>query len=424
MKSDLPLNVQVSISSISGYVKDCTCSCKAHTLGRCAHITALLLMLSDHVLSEGYFAKPPSTSLPCQWNKGKKRTKTPKTLHEATYKSIQKRPNILYNWDPRPEKYRKNIDDNVTNEFVINLQKYSAEHNELSMWETLLFIVYEDFTLDETDICYYSELVNNFESDLRDNTQKILPAGCFSTKIPGTKQQACSETWHQSRWCRITSSVCKTVTLMGEKLVNYNLSKSQYFNWMKNKFWFPQMIDTFDMQYGISEEPVAVSKYEKVNRCVVKRSGIWINIKYLHLGASPDGLIYDNNNKLSGIIEIKCLKILRKRTVDELVKCVENGELKDVMKHQCFVVTDGTLILRKTHAYYFQVQLQLLITEAEFCDFVLHSGIGNPSMERIYRDIELQERIIVNTKLFWKNLMIPEYFLMRVPRELMPITIP
>ena len=39
---------------------------------------------------------------------------------------------------------------------------------------------------------------------------------------------------------------------------------------------------------------------------------------------------------------------------------------KAEVKRQCFDVNDDKLVLKKTHTYYFQVQLQLLITEAIF----------------------------------------------------------
>ena len=44
--------------------------------------------------------------------------------------------------------------------------------------------------------------------------------------------------------------------------------------------------------------------------------------------------------------------------------------------------------------YYYQIQLQLLMTEASFCDFVLDSGIGDPHIERIFNDLELQSKFL------------------------------
>ena len=77
MKSFLPLNVTVTVSNISGYVKTASCDCIASSLGRCAHIAAVLLKLSD---TENIIE--PSTSKPCTWNKGKKRVKNPTQANE------------------------------------------------------------------------------------------------------------------------------------------------------------------------------------------------------------------------------------------------------------------------------------------------------------------------------------------------------
>ena len=67
--------------------------------------------------------------------------------------------------------------------------------------------------------------------------------------------------------------------------------------------------------------------------------------------------------------------------------------------------------------------MQLLVTEAEYCDFVLHSNIGKPHIQRVYHDKVLQKRIINSTKAFWTQVLIPEHFLMRVPRDVLPLVL-
>ena len=84
MKNMLPLNANVVISGISRYVKVAMCDCEASALGRCAHVAALLLKLSDAAHDKGSTIKP-STSQPYTWNRGKKREKKPQQLHEAEY---------------------------------------------------------------------------------------------------------------------------------------------------------------------------------------------------------------------------------------------------------------------------------------------------------------------------------------------------
>ena len=73
-------------------------------------------------------------------------------------------------------------------------------------------------------------------------------------------------------------------------------------------------------------------------------SGLWINEKFLHFAASPDGLIF-NDGKLDGILEVKWLKILRLHSVTDLInKECPAGELN----RQGFKVSGNNLILKKT----------------------------------------------------------------------------
>ena len=48
---------------------------------------------------------------------------------------------------------------------------------------------------------------------------------------------------------------------------------------------------------------------------------------------------------------------------------------------------------------------------------------GPSHIERIVPDLEIQQRIVKSTRLFWEKNYIPEYFLMRIPRNLLPIVI-
>ena len=157
MKNTLPLNVNVVISDISGYVKVAMCDFKASSLGRCAHVAALLLKLSDAAHDKSSTIKP-STSQPCTWNRGKKSEKNPQRLHEAEYSSRKHEPpSELYMWDPRPENLRCVMDGDIKN-LVVDLQ---ADNNP-SMWGTLLSITYDDFKLEQSDITIYRYMACSF----------------------------------------------------------------------------------------------------------------------------------------------------------------------------------------------------------------------------------------------------------------------
>ena len=177
------------------------------------------------------------------------------------------------------------------------------------------------------------------------------------------------------------------------------------------------------MLYGVQEKPAARVAYSKLTGYKVIETGLWVNSKYPHLGAIPDGLLVDENSgAVAGIMEAKCLKILRSKTVEELIAECRKGSASDILKNQCFSLRCGKLCLKKCHSYYYQVQLQLLITGRNFCDFVLHTPKRPPAVERIWPEPQLQEEIVNNTKSLWQKVFVPEYFLMKVPRRLLPIT--
>ena len=94
--------------------------------------------------------------------------------------------------------------------------------------------------------------------------------------------------------------------------------KQRLFNWLERNLWFKQSFTTLDMLYGI-QEPKAIALYEKCRNVVVNESGLWLHISYPYLGASPDELIYVDD-ELDGITEEKCLKIFKTRTVEELLE--------------------------------------------------------------------------------------------------------
>lgn len=159
MKNDLPL--QTSISKLSGYVKNGTCTCVGCALERCCHIAALMTFILEYVKEKGSIANKPSTSLPCTWNLGKKRKKDPKPLHMALYNSTNRRSSSkMYSWDPRPEKYR-DIDMTCANNFVRDMQL--ASNSEPSMWETILKFKYDDYELDDNDIQILKAQIDIFE---------------------------------------------------------------------------------------------------------------------------------------------------------------------------------------------------------------------------------------------------------------------
>jgi hypothetical protein len=97
----------------------------------------------------------------------------------------------------------------------------------------------------------------------------------------------------------------------------------------------------------------------------VLKTGFCVNKYWPELGCSPDGLVFDPSelNKY-GLVEIKCLKLLRTIAPSDLFKKLTEKEV-------CFarpLSDNSTLELKTTHAYYYQIQFQLAITGLKWCD--------------------------------------------------------
>ena len=412
MNTDFPHNVLVVLSVKSGAVIHDSCHpCKASELGRCSQVVAVLISLVDHVQKHGTITTTPCTSKECTWNKGKKRKKKTQRLSAVKYPSKSKKRKIeVIEFDPRPAKYRKVTSSHINN-FVCNLHRISADQNKTTMWETQLTVTYNDYNLEDTSV---------LEQQVSDLMANLSPA-CLS-QIDGTKAQNESERWYSERWPRITATTCLDAYRAGKKVKesssNASASAKKY---ISSNIWNvdgdkPQ---TYWMKYGLESEADAIDKYETQTKENVSTSGLWVNPKFPFLACSPDGLLGQD-----GLLEIKSLKLFKEHSIYDV--CNDKGTLisKDIINRQCFLIKDNKCTLKKSHSYYYQIQMQLLVTERSFCDFVLYAKNGPVSIERIYMDENLISDMLSVLTDFWKRVVAPEIYEMRVPRDLSPFVLP
>ncbi|XP_052001685.1 uncharacterized protein LOC127657076 isoform X2 [Xyrauchen texanus] len=135
--------------------------------------------------------------------------------------------------------------------------------------------------------------------------------------------------------------------------------------------------------YGCKHEAQARGVYEKLMgrehagfSCM--DSGLWLNPKWPYMGSSPDGIVACDCHG-TGTCKIKCPHSHQ----DEANLRLCAGE-----KGFCLINDGDNVMLDRTHDYYYQVQGQLHIVDAEYCDFVVwnHNDIF---VERILPDLEL-----------------------------------
>ena len=119
------------------------------------------------------------------------------------------------------------------------------------------------------------------------------------------------------------------------------------------------------MSWGKNNEDVARKRYIKKNKGKHKSfscttSGVYISAAYPFLGATPDGILSCQCCGL-GVLEIKCPWSSRDLDISEYIDKPDSYLIKD----------DGSILLRPKHQYWYQVQHQMFITGANYCDFEL-----------------------------------------------------
>ncbi|XP_034007127.1 uncharacterized protein LOC117499009 [Trematomus bernacchii] len=159
-----------------------------------------------------------------------------------------------------------------------------------------------------------------------------------------TREQSDSVEWHRVRRPRITSSRFREVCHVRGQSSAENLAQRIR----------KGVAQTASMKRGLALEPVAIQEY-----CRIKNTNYWPCGFVIHpdapwLGSSPDGLVFDpTESPPFGLVEIKC------------------PNAKSYVDCSYLKIQSGTLKLKQSHSYYWQVQGQLLLTGMEWCDFVV-----------------------------------------------------
>ena len=396
-------DVSTILSSESGFVKDASCTCKASAMGRCNHIAGLLFALLDFTnKSEN---DTSCTSQTCQWNKGRSTKRNPQKIFEATYSSSKKKAKLL---NPCPPQFAVSPSEADCAHFLQDLQTSSAGKVP-SMWETLLHFKYEDYILDDLQVEILKEkrktLLLNLSRGENSDTPKAIQI---------VKEQQ-SDEWFTQRRLRITASQCKKVFSLQ--------SPSSISNYLRSSLWDSQKLYTKGMLYGQENEAIALAEYRRgaqLNSPNLKaiKTGFWINSKFPELGCSPDGLVLDPQSDVDiyGLVEIKCPYILQAHSVKKFDDCLNSAQVKRF----CLERVNQELHLKHNHEYYYQVQMQLGVTGLKWCDFVVWSP-KDIFVERISFDSEFWGQVKCKLVEFHHSRICPEYFEMRLPRELPPM---
>ena len=211
-----------------------------------------------------------------------------------------------------------------------------------------------------------------------------------------TKTQSKSEIWINQRKGRITASNFKNVYSKANKTA---ITDEQPVEMISLLMGYESINQTWQMKHGINSEIHAVQKFKSVfkethKNCVFNSPGMTIDENKPYLSATPDLEIECSCHGL-GLVEIKCpASIIGKIPSTQNYEHIESRE-------------DGSLVLKHTSPYYYQIQGQMAITRRNFCYFFVFTFQGYVS---ILVNIDFDFWNIVSSQLcwFWKTYIAPE----------------
>lgn len=183
----------------------------------------------------------------------------------------------------------------------------------------------------------------------------ISPNECAAIEAE-TRLQAKCKTWHIYRSGRITASKFKRCCRTNIDKPSLSLIDICY------PVMYQYKVRALD--YGCNHEKYAIRDFtiamkKKHQGFEVKKVGLVVNPKWPYFGASPDGMCNCECCE-SALLEVKC------------PYCVRDSVVSDLTFKNSFLKTIGDQLLLKTdHAYYYQIQMQLALTERNCCYLVV-----------------------------------------------------
>ncbi len=160
------------------------------------------------------------------------------------------------------------------------------------------------------------------------------PATIFQKTIG----QASNPEWFLQRKNRITASVARKIAKGRRKDVRI-------------RYFVEDVKPNKGMEYGSSMEPTAREQYKILFKNEVEDCGLVVNSSLPWLACTPDGIILKNGQTI--VLEIKCPSSCEDSQIS--VPYVKNGQLQ------------------KSHPYYCQIQIQMLLCQSNICHFFIFS---------------------------------------------------
>ncbi|XP_065069492.1 uncharacterized protein LOC135694605 [Rhopilema esculentum] len=216
---------------------------------------------------------------------------------------------------------------------------------------------------------------------------RISEADSYQIEKDTVSQSQCKK-WHEIRMRRLTSSNASKVL---NRKRNFEALANQLLN-PKPETELPQLVkDAF--KHGIMYEPVARKQYEEYLKynlrhdAAVRETGIVVQPYLFWLAASPDGLVSDNAEAGTGLLEIKFPETKKE-------------------EYPRWPLVNGKPELKREHGYYTQIQMAMGLSGAPYCDFIVYTFKGLIIVRTPFNN-EYFVNVIQKLNIFYRKYMLP-----------------
>ena len=400
------------IAEESGNIVSAHCNCMAGLGEACTHVGALLFAVEATVrLNEkttvtqqkAYWVVPPKTTtsyLPvCEIDfrsAKKKKYDLDKSINECDVSicasPVPSKQTVRKVSSPELNLFYKELSNCGSRPALLSLiAPYSESYVPKSLSRNLPVPLTELFSLEATSMDFVT-LLNHCETIYESLSVTQEEAATVEKE---TRCQASSKIWHDQRAGRITASRLKAACHTDPDQPSLSLIKS---------ICYPHSVkfSTSATKWGCEHEKTALQEYEKFmikthDNFKVTAAGLVLHTSWPFLGASLDGFVTCDCCG-DGCVEIKC------------PFCVKDKEIKNAAEKITFcMISDenGEISLSRDHAYYYQVQAQLNLSERDYCDFVVWTN-KDLKMERIEPSAEFWENCVQKASSLFKKCVLLE----------------
>ena len=219
-----------------------------------------------------------------------------------------------------------------------------------------------------------------------------------------TKLQSQESDWFLYRKGRVTASKCKRVASLKPTTSPSKTMKELLVN---NSHQSTAMLQELQNEDSIAEAFINKLDSEGKKGVFITKCGFFISKTHGFLGASPDGVITDEEESTPGVVEFKYIQVKPGETLTDVL----------LRQHICLKVQHNNTViiqLNKNHKYYFQLYQQMFVTEYHWGVLIAQGTDGGLFYEKVKFTEEFWSPILKNIELFFDTFLVYELAYPRV----------